>query len=195
MSIDLVTPTSIEVPLQGSARHRLRVETHAAHTALDQHIAPAALGQRSVYAAYLSGFAPCIPIELALVEAGVSRVVPNWQQRERRELLMQDLAALDIRPHLQTSCVIDSDIGSVLGWSYVLEGSRLGARLILRSVANSEDPVVRSATRFLRHGEGDNLWGSFQSALSQIDGDAIAIHRACLGANAAFAYFLNAFAT
>ena len=193
MPTGVVDPISIEATLRDSARHRLRLETHAAHAALDQRIVPATLGTRSVYSKYLSGVAPCIPIELALVEAGVRRVVPDWEQRERREPLMQDLAAMNVRPRQQPSCVIASDIGSVLGWSYVLEGSRLGARIILRSVANSDDPVVRSATRFLRHGEGSLLWSSFQSALAQIDGDDVAIQRACLGANAAFTYFLNAF--
>ena len=195
MLTGLVDSISIEATLRDSARHRLRVETHAAHATLDHRIAPAALQNRSAYAEYLKGVAPCIPIELGLVEAGVSRVVPDWAQRERRKSLLHDLAAMDVQLRQQPSCVIDSDIGSVLGWSYVLEGSRLGAHLILRSVANSDDAVVRSATRFLRHGEGNNLWGSFQTVLSQIDGNAVAIRRACLGANAAFAYFLNAFPT
>jgi heme oxygenase len=195
MLSDLVDPVRCEADFRGTARHRLRVETHAAHAALDQRIAPATIGRRSMYAEYLLGFLPCISIELGLVEAGVSRFLPDWLQRQRCEALMHDLAALSVPQCQQPSSVVESDIGSIMGWSYVLEGSRLGARLILRSVEKSEDPIVRSATRFLRHGEGENLWASFQSALSQIDGDVLAISRACLAANAAFDCFLNAFST
>src|SRR3569833_1520653 len=37
---------------------------------------------------------------------------------------------------------------------YVLEGSRLGARCLVRLVTRSSDPLVREATAYLRHGEG-----------------------------------------
>jgi heme oxygenase len=84
---------------------------------------------------------------------------------------------------------IDADTGAILGWAYVLEGSRLGANLILKTVEAAKDPEMLTATRFLRHGRGENFWASFKAALSQIDHDEDAIARACAGACAAFKCF------
>jgi hypothetical protein len=50
-------------------------------------------------------------------------------------------------------------------------GEPAGGRLVLRSVDKTENPVVRSATRFLRQNEVEDLWR--HSALSQIDGEVI----------------------
>ncbi len=182
-----------DTAVKGAARKRLRAETQAAHSALDQILDLSALVSRPAYLAYLSGNLPCAAIEAGLADAGVRRFLPDWQQRQRRDSLQQDLDALGGQQITASPCAIESDIGTIMGWSYVLEGSRLGARLILQFVEKSVDPAVRSATHFLRHGEGENLWGSFQAALSQIDGDGVAITRACAAANAAFQCFLKTF--
>ena len=195
MVADAVLPERADAVDRGSARKRLRQETAALHAALDRRIAPSELAGRPAYVEYLLGNLPCVAIETGLAEAGVDRFLPDWRQRQRSCSLLHDLTVLGERQPEQSAWAIDTDIGSILGWSYVLEGSRLGARLILQSVEKSQDPVVRSATRFLRHGEGENLWGSFQSALSQIDGDAVAIAQASAAANAAFRCFLRTFPT
>ena len=189
----VVPPHGFDAVVQGVARKQLRAETQTAHSALDQLISSSTLVSRPAYLGYLLGNSPCAAIEIELANAGVCRFVPDWQQRQRRDSLWRDLTALGVQQLQHPSCAIDSDIGSIMGWSYVLEGSRLGARLILQSVEKSDDPAVRSATRFLRHGEGKNLWGSFQTALSQIDGDVVAIGRACSAANAAFQCFAKTF--
>ncbi len=80
----------------------------------------------------------------------------------------------------------------MLGWSYVLEGSRLGAALIKRTVETSPDPQVRAATRFLGHGEGRNFWSSFKATLALIDQDDDAIASACAAALQAFERFIAA---
>jgi heme oxygenase len=51
----------------------------------------------------------------------------------------------------------------LLGAAYVLEGSRLGAALILQTLRPSK------ATRFFRHGHGKGLWPSFLSVLETND--------------------------
>jgi hypothetical protein len=49
---------------------------------------------------------------------------------------------------------------------YVLEGSRLGAQVLLQAVAGSSDAAVTAATAYLRHGAGRHLWQSFLALLA-----------------------------
>ncbi|SFK66634.1 heme oxygenase [Methylocapsa palsarum] len=141
---------------------------------------------------------PCAAIESALETAGVQRLLPDWDQRRRRFALARDMEDLDafaglsapVAPYLAAGGQrIDAGAGAILGWAYVLEGSRLGAGLILKTMESAKDPEVRIATRFLRHGRDENFWGSFKAALSQIDNDESAIADACAAACAAFRCF------
>jgi heme oxygenase len=49
---------------------------------------------------------------------------------------------------------------------YVLEGSRLGAKFLLRTVADAADPRLLEATAYLAHGRGQRLWQSFLATLA-----------------------------
>ena len=174
----------------GRAHRRLREATGTLHEALGAHSVPACMG-RDDYVRYLHKNAPCLFIEPALVAAGIHRVLPDWDARQRGVALEQDLAALCVAWDFR-ALTIAGDDGTLLGWSYVLEGSRLGARIILRVVEATSDAKVRSATRFLRHGAGADFWAGFRTALTRIDDDPIAIANACNGACAAFRCFLDA---
>ena len=99
---------------------------------------------------------------------------------------------MGVRVEPEIACSIAPDIGTMLGWDYVLEGSRLGAALILRTVETSDDPRVRGATRFLSHGDGQSFWSSFKAMLARIDQDDDAIARACAAAVQAFERFIAA---
>jgi heme oxygenase (biliverdin-IX-beta and delta-forming) len=173
----------------GHAHGRLRAETRALHAALEECLVVSALADRTMYVRYLLMNLPCGSIETGLVNAGVHRFLPDWDQRQRGAMLADDLAMLDVRSSPIPPYATDPDVGTILGWCYVLEGSRLGARVILQVVEASQDPKVRAATRFLSHGNGNDLWGSFKAALSRIDDDAAAIARACTAANTAFECF------
>jgi heme oxygenase len=127
----------------------------------------------------------CVPIELALECAGIYEVLRDWGRRRRRGVLAADLKALDAQSPSYPALTIDSDIGSLLGWSYVLEGSRLGARVILQAVLSSPATEVRDAIAFLQHGEGEPLWQTFKAELEKINGDPEAVAKACAGAKAA----------
>ena len=48
---------------------------------------------------------------------------------------------------------------------YVLESSRLDARMLLNAVKRSADAEVLHATAFLRHGAGHHFWPSFLDIL------------------------------
>jgi heme oxygenase len=135
---------------------------------------------------------PCAWIEPALTDAGIHRLLPDWDQRQRRLALAADLVALEVTPDPPRAGIIGADAGTILGWSYVLEGSRLGARLLLKTVEQGEDRDVFSATRFLRQGVGTDLWGSFKAVISEIDHDSDAIAKACAAAILAFECFKDA---
>jgi len=75
----------------------------------------------------------------------------------------------------------------VIGTMYVLEGSRLGAKFLMKAVADAADPRIGEATSYLGHGAGKRLWQSFLTRLQSeatCDEDE-AIAAAC----AAFAAF------
>ncbi len=108
----------------------------------------------------------------------------------RQEALAGDLKQCGISQPGIDQLAIDSDHGSLLGWSYVLEGSRLGADMILRAIDRPGRQVTQ-ATRFLRHGDGERLGRSYKVALSAIDSDPTAISRACVAAKLAFHCFLK----
>jgi heme oxygenase len=49
---------------------------------------------------------------------------------------------------------------------YVLEGSRLGAKFLLKTVAEAADTRLGEATAYLSHGMGKRLWQSFLAKLA-----------------------------
>ncbi len=144
---------------------------------------------RDAYIRYLLLNRPFTSIEPALEAARIHRILPDWDMRRRRFVLASDMEAMGIRARETRPIQISDDIGTLLGWSYVLEGSRLGARFILRQVESTQAHEMIGATRFLRHGGGMALWVSFTAALSRIDHDPSAIARACEAAHAAFNCF------
>jgi heme oxygenase len=75
---------------------------------------------------------------------------------------------------------------------YVLEGSRLGAKYLIRSVMQSPDPLVAQTTGYLGHGADERLWQSFLAAL-ETHGAALADDRGVsAGAHRAFDLFAQA---
>jgi heme oxygenase len=177
--------------MRGIAHETLRLQSRDLHNALELRLPLSMLANPVGYVDYLRVNWACVGIEKALERAGINRVLLDWNERRRRESLAADLKVLGVNPPLSIDLAIDSDIGSLLGWSYVLEGSRLGAKVILQTIMTGSDPVCRGATAFLRHGAGERLWATYKAELAQIDGQPAAIVRACDGANAAFRHFLD----
>jgi heme oxygenase (biliverdin-IX-beta and delta-forming) len=175
--------------LRGHANEAIRRHTRHLHDALDSRLVLSNLASRAGYIDYLRINWACVPIEQALERAGISQVLLDWEGRRRRSALVADLDALGVQPPSYIALTIDSDIGSLLGWSYVLEGSRLGARIILQTVMRSAEPELRDAIAFLRHGDGEQLWKSFKVELGKINSEPAAIAKACTGAKAAFHCF------
>jgi len=114
---------------------------------------------RAGYADFLRAQARVLlPLEAQMERAGVERVLPDWELRRRSDALRRDLESLKtpsfpaVVPSLQSG-------SELLGAAYVLEGSRLGARVMRSRV------VQGLPTAFLDHGEGLRLWQSFLPVL------------------------------
>jgi heme oxygenase len=178
-------------PMHGRARRHLQAATAILHDTVERHFAPGRM-TRSAYIQYLTMNRPLASIELALEAAQIRCVLPDWDMRRRRFVLASDLRTMGISTAEARAICISDDLGTLLGWSYVLEGSRLGARVIFKAIASTGDQELIGATRFLRHGVEMALWTTFTAALSRIDNDPSAIECACKAASAAFNIFYDA---
>ncbi|WP_210528605.1 biliverdin-producing heme oxygenase [Rubellimicrobium arenae] len=174
----------------GPLRTHLRSATRLAHERVDAAFGQYDLSRRSDYATFLSHHAAILtPLELSLEAAGVARLLPDWPERSRRHALRQDLEVLGLLPPSIGQGATPQGPAALLGMVYVLEGSRLGAAVLLRRVREATDPDVRAATLYLGHGAAQGLWTSFIDRLEQspqalADPDAVVA-----GALAAFAAF------
>ncbi len=173
-------------------RNRLRGATADAHRRLDAALGTLDLQSRAGYRRFLAANAAALlPLEQALVEAGVAESFPDWATRTRGGAILDDLARVGgvVRP---LAAPAPLDAGAMLGMLYVLEGSRLGAAVLLKRVAQSPDPVVAGATRYLRHGAGQRLWPGFLSRLGRLALTPDQEARAIDGARCAFDLFAQA---
>lgn len=170
-------------------RERLRDATSDAHRELDAQLSAFDLTGFSGYRRFLHASAGAIlPLEAALADAGVDRTFPDWPERSRSAAIATDLDRLGASAAAMVS-VPPLTRSGVLGTMYVLEGSRLGAKFLLKTVADATDPRVGAATLYLRHGTGKRLWQSFLSKLeSEICDEAEVI----AAARVAFAAFEQA---
>lgn len=140
-----------------SIRDRLRAATRQEHAALDAAVGDWRLDGASDYGLFLRASASALgPLELALEAAGVEAWLPDWPERTRRAALKADLAALDLEPPPgEPAWVTGPAFGA--GVLYVLEGSRLGSKVLSRRAAANPD-LPRA---YLDHGQGPSLWRSF----------------------------------
>lgn len=119
-----------------SLRSALRAQTSDCHAEVDEIFGRFDLADPASYKAFLSAHARAVPaVELALEEAGIASLLPDWTERRRRELLMEDLAALDVAPPPLLSQPIFSNEAELWGAAYVLEGSKLGGAMLAKSVS------------------------------------------------------------
>lgn len=126
-----------------SARFALRAATAQAHEQLDALFSTFDLSDRQGYATFLRAQAGAfMVVETALDHAGVAQFVGDWQDRRRSAALLDDLATLGApAPTLTSASASASELAirfgtpaAFLGSLYVLEGSRLGGALLIKSV-------------------------------------------------------------
>lgn len=150
-----------------SRRNSLRGATDHLHRDLDRIVASFKLTDVTHYRRFLqASAATLIAIEQLLESAGVAQLLPDWQQRSRREPILSDLNSLGSQAQPLALRRTAPTPAEVFGILYVLEGSRLGAQVLLEQVLASNDESVRRASAYLRHGEGQSsLWRSFLQQL------------------------------
>ncbi|MDT2020843.1 biliverdin-producing heme oxygenase [Methylocella sp. CPCC 101449] len=181
--------TAVSHSHRGELRHQLRTATNDAHRHLDALFTQLDLRARTSYLSFLEASASALlPLEARLTQRGAAALLDDWPDRTRSEALMRDIRMLGgtVAP---LSVRDDLDAAEMTGIIYVLEGSRLGARMLIKTVSASSDPALVSATAYLSHGVGQPLWQNFLSFLDRLTLTPKEIERAIVGARYAFGLF------
>ncbi|HAQ87314.1 MAG TPA: heme oxygenase [Pseudomonas sp.] len=170
-------------------RNQLRSATAAQHERVDAAFSAYRLDQPEGYRAFLQAHAQVlIPLEIELEQAGIETMLDDWPLRCRRQALLADLKALGCAEPPLTPAGMAPSPGWSWGAAYVIEGSRLGGRVLARRVA---DANPSAPLRYLNHGSATPLWPSFLQKLEQ-QGSACDWSEVLTGANDTFERFLGA---
>ena len=174
-------PEASQIPR--TFRAQLRAVTAAAHARLDASMAHG-LGDRADYAAYLRGMhgfvASVVPPLQPHAEAW-GWDLPDWQDR-----LAHDLAAVE-----PGGCRLAAERGDAtaaadaLGALYVMEGSALGARVLLRDATALGYGPERGASFLHLHAGAEGRWPRFLVLLEAL-GRGMDRGQACTGAERTF---------
>jgi len=172
-------------------RSILRDATAADHAQLDATLGALDLCTVAGYRRFLEINATALlPLERSLELAGVRAMLPDWDDRARTAAILTDLARLGGRPGRLDAPEL-TDRSAMLGTLYVLEGSRLGAAYLLRTVRQCGDPLVSGNTAFLGHGAGRQFWPQYLAVL-ECQADELAEDDLVRSARSAFDLFAHA---
>lgn len=167
-------------------RFALKAATDDVHRELDDRLSALDLATDEGYRRFLGFQARTVPaIEGALAAAGLSELVLGWDEGRRSDALQSDFSALGQSMPAPAAAPSITSTAEALGAAYVLEGSRLGGR-VLRGRVGKHLPA-----RFLGE-SGHNPWPRVVAALDRhlrSDADVDAARRA---ARRTFGFFLDA---
>ncbi len=170
----------------GNARLRLKQATAEAHDRLDRVVSGFDLGEREGYAGFLLAQAAAFPaVETALARAGADQIVEGWATRRRSAALRRDMEMLGLAFPISEPAPTLTTPAEVLGACYVLEGSRLGGAMLIRTVGSG------LPTAFLTPGPPE-AWRSLVSLLDQHLVSEQSVAQAVTAASAVFALFEQA---
>ncbi|HVW11270.1 MAG TPA: biliverdin-producing heme oxygenase [Bryobacteraceae bacterium] len=137
---------------------RRTADLHRGIEAVVPLMAPAlTLEQYAEYLGRLYPFYSAVEARLAAI-TGLRSAVPDLDARWKTEILARDLRALGKLPEDDMDLSLVPELHSVpqaLGCLYVLEGSTLGAQILIRSVHGTLGREVEDKTGFLA-GYGEN---------------------------------------
>ncbi|MCD9027792.1 biliverdin-producing heme oxygenase [Luteimonas sp. BDR2-5] len=165
-------------------RHRLREATAQAHARIDARFARG-LGEAGAYPRYLVG----------MHRFAIDFETATGRPPRQSAWLARDLVALALSPlpATQARAAID-DAGERTGWDYVMAGSSLGARRLLRDVRALGHTRESGACFLAQHAHSDD-WPTVQQRLAGFDsGDARQLAALTRGALDAFAAVAACFA-
>jgi heme oxygenase len=167
-------------------RFLLKAATDDVHRELDDRLSALDLATDDGYRRFLGFQARTVPaMEGALAAAGLSDLIAGWEEGRRAASLESDLSALGHSMPSPASAPPITTAAEALGAAYVLEGSRLGGR-ILRGRVGKHLPA-----RFL--GESThNPWPHVVAALDRHLHSEADIDQARLAARRTFGFFLDA---
>lgn len=170
-------------------RWRLRKETRDAHASIDalygQHDLSTREGLTFVLVAHMTAL------------SWIHDVLPDRLQSEKDAFgamitaIAADLARLDA-PFSLPIRVGGEYAADPLGLIYVVAGSRLGARILVRQIESSPDHTVRGACRYFTCSEGDDLWQDCRAQLQDWAGEVSEQDDVVAAARAGFACFERA---
>ncbi|HEX7790995.1 MAG TPA: biliverdin-producing heme oxygenase [Afipia sp.] len=170
----------------------IREATQMSHSRLDVALAKLDLAIPLYYEGFLRSQAEALfPIEAALEACGIENLIPDWTQRVRTPALERDLTTLNMTcnplplPDFRSAA-------EMFGAVYVLEASRMGARVMLARLAEHPDSEAMNATAYLRHGFGKRFWPSFLTLLETHPAPQNDTAGVVHGAEIAFAMFETA---
>ena len=170
---------------------RLRTETAGAHDKLDRAHDGGAFSDLVDYGRFLEAQARIFPAaEAALASSQEYRTLPDWDRRFRSEALLSDLSGLGIAAPPPIPFDLAQRPGSATGLAYVLEGSRLGGKLIARKLEQAG--LENAPTAFITHGASERFWPSFTTWLASRHPDEAYGDAAVASARATFGLFLEA---
>lgn len=172
-------------------RQRLKQFSAGLHQQVDEVFSALELESPAGYRRFLLAHAEALfSLEPALEHNAIERLLEDWSRRRRRWALLDDLRALGCADAVpaQAAQPMPMPPGWCWGVAYVLEGSRLGAQLLLRRLQKAQPAAP---ARYLGHASGESLWTSF---LYRLEADAASCAERDLrrGVEDAFSLFLTA---
>lgn len=170
---------------KSEAVEELRRVSRAAHETVDKAFSHFHLSDRASYGAFLSSHARAVFAAEPYLQK-CRDILPVW--RPRSELLRADLIAMDMELPQASDVMWPDHPGSAWGVLYVLEGSRLGGRILAGRVGDGLPHAYLSAIH--EHGE----WVRFLNVLGErMDSGAPEDRQAVMdGAIMAFGLFRDA---
>jgi heme oxygenase len=120
---------------KGGAVAALRAGTAPDHARLDGLFAGFDLADAAGYRAFLTAHARALPaVEGALDAAGFATLLSDWPERRRTAALAADLAGIDAALPAPLPFAAPADPAAAWGAAYVVEGSRLGGKLLSQRI-------------------------------------------------------------
>ena len=152
-----------------SAMTRLKEATHAGHAAVEHSLelmrADVSLADYTRYLSRMLSVHAAFEMQLRAHHA-LAAAVPRLAERYKEALLVQDLSALDARPSAHAPLPEFERAEHVLGALYVLEGSTLGGKVILRHLERVLGARIPRAYLGAYGAEVGAMWWTFADFLN-----------------------------
>lgn len=168
-------------------RERLRAQTSEVHRQLDQWLdASGAFTRADAYRGFIAGMVRFYGAAVHAIGPDLARVWPGWSRWNPLQALIQDALALRVQPPALRLQGDFSTAGAQLGLLYVVVGSSLGARVLVRRLSDMP-AAVRGAGQYLGHLDAERwAWPDFVETLESAALDEAAELELQSGALSAF---------